>query len=189
MTAVLDPFIPQPDIRERHETVVAAPADLCFEVARTFDLQSIPLVRAIFWLRGELLRSKPNGGSARALTPDSLRAMGWGILEETAGRFLVAGAVCQPWQADVVFTPLTADRFAAYAEPDRVKIAWTLEVEPLGPDRSRFATETRAVATDPDARLKFRRYWRFAGFGIVAIRWLLVPAVRREAERRWRTSE
>jgi hypothetical protein len=42
------------------------------------------------------------------------------------------------------------------------------------------------VATDAPARARFRRYWRWARFGIVAIRLLLLPAVRREAERRWR---
>ena len=47
-----------------------------------------------------------------------------------------------------------------------------------------MATETRAVATDEASRGKFRRYWRFAGPGILLIRKLLLPAVRREAERR-----
>ena len=91
----------------------------------------------------------------------------------------------QPWLADVKFTAIAPQEFAAYAEPDQVKIAWTLEAEELAPDLTRFAQETRAVATDAEARAKFRRYWRWARFGIVAIRLLLLPAVRREAERRW----
>jgi hypothetical protein len=41
------------------------------------------------------------------------------------------------------------------------------------------------VATDAEARRRFRRYWRWARFGIVAIRLLILPAIRREAERRW----
>jgi hypothetical protein len=187
MTPVLDRFIPQPDIRERHETVVRALAELVFEVARGFDMKSIPLVRAIFWLRGKLLRTRaPASARPKGLDTDALRAMGWGVLAEVPGRLFVAGAVCQPWQADVVFTPVAPDRFAAYAEPDRVKIAWTLEAEPLGPALSRFATETRAAATDAQARASFRKYWELAGIGILAIRWLLVPAVRRQAEARWR---
>ena len=51
---------------------------------------------------------------------------------------------------------------------------------------STLATETRAVATDAEARARFRRYWRWARFGIVAIRWFMLPAIRREAERAWR---
>ena len=69
-----------------------------------------------------------------------------------------------------------------------VKIAWTLEVEPLAPARTRFRTQTRVVATDDAARRKFRRYWRMFGMGIVLIRLLLLPAVRREAERRARST-
>ncbi len=98
------------------------------------------------------------------------------------------GAVTQPWKADVKFTPVAPDRFAAFAEPDLVKIVWTLETEPLGATLTRFRTETRAVATDGAAQRKFLRYWRWARFGIVLIRWLLVPALRREAERRARTA-
>jgi hypothetical protein len=69
-----------------------------------------------------------------------------------------------------------------------VTIAWTLEAEPLGPALTRFASETRVRATDEAARTRFRRYWRRFGIGILAIRWLLNPAVRREAERRWQAS-
>ena len=112
--------------------------------------------------------------------------MGWGVLAREPGRCFVAGARCQPWLGDVVFTPVSPAEFAAYAEPNQVKIAWTLEVESLGPDSSRLATETRAVATDEAARKRFRGYWRWARFGIVAIRWLMLPAIRRQAERDWR---
>jgi hypothetical protein len=119
--------------------------------------------------------------------PESMTSR-WGLLAEQPGQFFVAGAACQPWQADVVFTPIAPALFASYALPDRVKIAWTLETEALGPAVTRFATETRAAATNGPSRARFRRYWRFARIGIVAIRWLLVPGIRREAERRWRTA-
>jgi hypothetical protein len=80
---------------------------------------------------------------------------------------------------------LPPEAFAAYVEPDQVKIAWTLEVEWLGPARTRFIHETRAVATDDEARRRFLRYWRWARFGIVTIRYLMMLAVRRLAEARW----
>ena len=43
------------------------------------------------------------------------------------------------------------------------------------------------VATDPDARQRFLRYWRWARFGIVLIRWLMLPAIRRQAEAEFNT--
>jgi hypothetical protein len=45
------------------------------------------------------------------------------------------------------------------------------------------------VATDAQARKKFLRYWRRFKIGIVTIWRLLLPAIRREAERRWRLSD
>jgi hypothetical protein len=114
--------------------------------------------------------------------------LGWICLAEEPGHFFVAGAACQPWQADVVFSAIAPEQFAAYAGPDQVKIAWTLEAENVGPALTRFATETRVVAIDDQARAKFRRYWRKFGIGIVMIRRLLLPVLRRQAERQWRAN-
>lgn len=185
MSTLIDDFIPKPDVRERHSTVVHAPADLVFEVANELDLFSIPPVAAIFRLREKLLGSTAAPRQPRGLVAETL-ALGWGRLAERPHRELVMGAVTQPWQADVVFTALPAEQFAAFAEPDLVKIVWTLEAEPIDPTHTRFATETRVRSTNEWARRRFRRYWRFAGYGIVLIRWLALPAVRREAERRFR---
>jgi hypothetical protein len=183
---LLDRFIREADVRGRHETTVRAPAAFVYEVARDFDLRSVAAVRAIFDLRAWLLGSRGPARLGRAGFVAETLAMGWGRLHEEPGRCYVAGAICRPWLADVVFTPLPPERFARYREPDRVRIAWTLEVEPLGAGLTRLATETRAHATDPASRARFLAYWRRAGVGIVAIRWLLLPAIRREAERRWR---
>ncbi|GMV58119.1 MAG: hypothetical protein AMXMBFR72_12300 [Betaproteobacteria bacterium] len=183
--APLDRFIPQPDVRERFEIVIAAPADLVMQTAVEFDMQSLPLVKAIFRLRERFMRATPAAPRKPQGIVAETRALGWGLLLETPGRLIACGATCQPWLADVKFTPIAPEQFAAYAEPDQVKIAWTLEAEPLGPATTRFAQETRAIATDASARAKFRRYWRWARFGIVAIRLLLLPAVRRTAQRRW----
>lgn len=183
MPLPLDQFIPEPDIRERFDTVVKAPAELVIDVAKSFDMQSIWLIRTIFRLREIIMGSggkprKPQGTLAET------RSLGWGTLIEEP-TLIVCGARCQPWMENVKFTAIPADEFAAYAEPGQVKIAWTLEAEELEPEVTRFAHETRAVATDAFAKAKFARYWRWARFGIIAIRLLLMPAIRREAERRW----
>lgn len=96
------------------------------------------------------------------------------------------GAVTQPWHADVVFRPLPPSEFAAFSEPDYVKIVWTLRADPIDPNGSMFRTETRAVATDSTARARFRRYWSFLSPGIILIRWASLRTLKREAERRAR---
>ncbi len=189
MASGIGSFIPAPDRAHRHEIEVRAPAELVFEVAEQFDLGSLRAVRAIFWLRAKLLRAKvppPRhmGGLVEAMT-----RIGWGILAREPGRLVVLGSVTEPWLADVKFRALPPDGFAAFTGTTQVKIAWTLEATPLGPARTRFGTETRAVATDEEARRRFSRYWRIFGAGIVLIRLLLLPAVRREAERRFRAMD
>ncbi len=182
MAGLLDRWLPAPDIREQFGIPVQAPADLVYEITAGFDVQSLPVVRAIFWLRTAMM-----GGTAASRWPSDgfltdVRRMGWGVLAEEPGRVFVAGASCQPWQADVVFEPRSAGDFLAFSAPDRVKIAWSIEVTPTGPAQCRLTTETRAVATDDASRRRFLRYWRWARFGILPIRWLLLPAIRRRAQ-------
>jgi hypothetical protein len=131
--------MPTSDVRERHEIVVRAPADVTLDVARTLRLTSIPIVRAIFWLRARAMGAKGEDWLGHGGFVDEALAAGWGVLEDSPGRLLVAGSVCQPWLADVVFRRVPPAEFASYAEPHLVKIAWTLE----WPSRSR---RTNAVA-------------------------------------------
>lgn len=180
----LEAFIPQPDVRERFSVLVEAPAALVLDTACHLDLQALPLVRAIFRLREILMRaSVANARQARGILAETL-SLGWGLLLRD-DHLVIVGARCQPWRGDVIFTAIPPDEFAAYAGPEQVKIAWTLEVEAIGPARTRFRHETRVVATDQAARRRFRRYWRWARFGIIGIRYVMMPAVRREAEARW----
>jgi hypothetical protein len=181
----LERFIPHPDVRERFETTIRAPASLVMDVAGKFDMQSLPAVKLIFRLRERLTRATRPGPRTPQGILEETRALGWGLLAEQPGRFVVCGATCQPWLANVVFSAVAPDQFLAYAQPDHVKIAWTLEAAEIGPDLTRFGQETRVVATDLQARIRFRRYWRWARVGIIAIRLLMLPAIRKEAERRW----
>jgi len=183
--ARLDRFIPDPDVRERFETTVRAPAGVVMEVATRFDMQSPLLVRAIFRLREALLRAAPHSPRVPRGLLDETTRLGWGLLAEEPGRWVACGARCQPWLADVKFVAIPPEDFAGYAEPGVVKIAWSLEAIEIAPNITRLAQETRAVSTDAAARAKFLRYWRWARVGIIAIRLLMLPAVRREAERRW----
>jgi len=183
--ALLDRFIPTPDIRERFEITIHAPSAVVMQVATTFDMQSVRAVKATFWLRDTLLGAKNQSRRTPQGILEETRNLGWGVLDEQPGRFVVCGARCQPWLADVRFSAVSPGQFASYSEPDQVKIAWTMEAEEIAQDVTRFAQETRAVATDMDARKKFLRYWRWARFGIIAIRLFMLPAVRRRAERQW----
>jgi hypothetical protein len=183
--ALLDRFMPDYEVAERHHVRVAAPAAITLAAATEADLMGSPIVRAIVRAREVVLRAKPTERRPTGLL-DEMTALGWRVLAELPGREIVVGAVTQPWKANVVFRGLPPDEFSAFDEPGYVKIAWTLRADPLESDESVFRTETRVVTTDPTARRLFRWYWARFSPGIVLIRQVLVRRLKREAERRAR---
>lgn len=181
---LLDQFMPVYEVAERHHVHVAAPAEITFEAACEQDLMGLPIVRAIFKTREIVLGAEPDTTAHPRGLLGFTKSIGWGTLAEVPDREVVMGAVTQPWYADVVFRPLPPGEFAAFNEPDHVKIVWTLRADPTGPHDSIFRTETRVVTTDTTARSKFRWYWARFSPGIVLIRWLSLGPLRRDAERR-----
>jgi hypothetical protein len=186
MSATIDRFIPSAEVRLRHETIVRAPAALVFDVAEHLEIDSIAVVRTIFWLRAKLLGARYEREPMRKGLVEAMLGLGWAMLAYTPGRELVMGSVTQPWVGEARFRAVPAESFASFLQPGLVKIAWTLEAESLGPELTRFSTETRVLATDENARKKFRAYWRKFRIGIVMIRWLIAPALKKKAERRYK---
>jgi hypothetical protein len=177
-----DKFLPEFEVRERHEVTVLAPAEITYDLAYHLDLESSPIVRAIFAARALLFRS-----TAAERTPSSeflqqAVALGWSILDEQPGSKLILGAVTKPWEANVEFIGVPAAEFAKFNDPGFAKIVWTLEVDALSPDTSVFRTETRVATTDAESRRKFRRYWSFTSPGILLIRREALRIVKKGAE-------
>ena len=128
---LLDRFVPVYEVAERHHIRVAAPADITFASACEQDLMALPVVvRAIFKARELVLGADADTSARPRGLLAFMKSIGWGVLADVAGREVVMGAVTQPWQADVVFRPLPPDAFAAFDEPDYVKIVWTLRADP-----------------------------------------------------------
>ena len=181
---VLDTFMPHYDVHERHVVPVTAPPEVVLRAAAEQELESSRIVRAIFKGRELILRSKPDDTARPKGLVAVTTSMGWGVLAETP-REIVVGAVTKPWQANPVFRAVAPEAFAAFCEPDYVKIVWTLRAEPRHDGGTLFWTETRAVATDAGARRKFRRYWAFLSPGIILIRKALLAALPEHADRAW----
>jgi len=184
---LLDRFMPVYDVVDRHRIRVKVPAVIALAIARDMELFQLPVVRAIVRGRELALRAGPD----KRLRPCGLLAeaqsLGWGVLAEVPGREIVVGAVTRPWEADVTFRSVPAGDFAAFAEPDYVKIAWTLRADPLDEKSAVFRTETRVLPTDAAARAKFRRYWPVFSPGIKLIRRMALREVKSQAARRARS--
>lgn len=181
---LLDQFIPEYDVVERHHVRVAAPAPVTLEAAREQDLLQSPFIRAIFKTRETVLGAAPGDPEQPRGLLAAVQSLGWGVLADVPGREIVMGAVTRPWEANVVFRALPPEEFESFSQPGFVKIAWTLRADPLDGHTSLFLTETRALATDPMTRERFRRYWAFASPGIALIRRLSLNPLKRDAERR-----
>ena len=123
-----NPSSPAPIAREHFAVTVRAPHALVYDVACNFDMQSIWSVRTIFRMRERIMGSSGGVRVPRGFI-EELRGLGWGCLLERPGELFVGGAVCQPWLADVKFRAVLPEKFAGFAEPDLVKIAWTLEAQ------------------------------------------------------------
>lgn len=182
----LDRFMREYDIVERHHVRVAAPADVTFAALMDMDLEESTVARAIFKGRELLLGADASTKSPTRGLVAVTRELGWAVLAHVPGREIVMGAVTQPWKANVVFRGIASEDFAAFNEPGYVKIVWTLRADAAGERASIARTETRARATDAEARRRFRWYWARFSPGIGLIRALSLPLVQKEAERRAR---
>jgi hypothetical protein len=181
---LLDRFMPEYEIVERHSAEVEAPAEITFETACSVDFADSRIARAVFKFRDLLFGTKPSAEELPGGLLAKTKALGWGVLAEVPGREIVMGAVTQPWMSNVVFRALSPEEFVSFRHPEYVKIAWGLCADPVNAGESIFRTETRAQACGPVARSKFRRYWAFLSPGIILIRMAMLGPVRREAERR-----
>jgi hypothetical protein len=180
-------FLPNAEIREVHQADVHAPADVAFDVARKVDIGQSPIVRAIFTARAWFM------GAASADSPpepflDQILRIGWGVLEETPHREIVLGAVCKPWEADVKFRAIPVQEFAAFSEPENVKIVWNLKTEPIDDDNARVVIDTIAAATGPESRRRFRKYWALVSPGVSLIRMESLRLMKSDAEREFRNA-
>jgi hypothetical protein len=184
---LLEAFMPAYDVVERHCIRVEAPAAVTLAAAGEQDLFHLPLARIICKTRELVLGATPDDSHPRGLLA-AVRSLGWGTLAEVPDREIVMGAVTKPWEANVTFRALPPREFTSFSEPGFVKIAWTLRADPVDDETSIFLTETRAVATDASARARFRRYWAFVSPGIALIRRVSLRPLKREAERRVRSS-
>ena len=153
----LDEFMPRYEFAERHRVRVEAPPERVDRALRELTLADVPLVRALFALRG-----LPRRG--RVL--DVVAGLGR-VLEDVPGEGVVLGLRGQFWR------PLGGHDAGPAAEA-----VADFRVEGEG-----LSTETRVHVEDPAARRKFQRYWLVVRpfSGLIRIR--VLRAAKRRAER------
>jgi hypothetical protein len=184
--SLLDQFIPEYEVVERHSVQVAAPSETTLAAAGEMDLLQSPIVRCIFKGRELVLGGHPDNLRHPRTLLAQAKELGWVVLGEVPGREIALGAVTRPWVANPVFRPLPPAEFAGFHEPGYTKIAWTLRADPISASASVARTETRVATTDQTARAAFRRYWSLVSPGVELIRRVSLRLIKAEAERRYR---
>jgi hypothetical protein len=183
MTA-LDRLIPNPHrVELDHVDLDAEPARV-WELIRHGDLGRSPLIRALFALRTLPSRLAGETGDMRLRLDDlvsSPERPGFQVLAEDAPREVAVGAIGKVWKADIPFVHVAnADAFAAFAEPDFVKVAWAVRVSPRGERGTRVEFELRVDATDEASWRRFRAYFRIIGPASHFIRRSLLASLAHE---------
>ena len=130
--------------RERHSLRVDASPDAALAAARETRLDDVPLVSALFRLRG--LRAAPRGPIWVSMQAQGFR------LHDPETLVLIG----RPWSPRGGIRP--AADFIGFTEPGYAKMAVDLRALPDG-DGARLETETRVFLTDASSRRRFAVYW------------------------------
>lgn len=154
----LDEFLPEYDVRERHERDVGAGPETAVAAALGTPVAPDGLVRVLFRMRG-----LPGGGSVLG----SLRAIGLTPLVDEPD-CVVLGAAGRPWSPRARLFPF--DKAGA----GQVRIIVEISAVAVEPALSTLATETRVAAMDAASRRAFRAYWLAVGpfSALIRRRWL-----------------
>lgn len=162
---LIDDWLPEYDVGERHDIVVPVGPERALELARNAPAASDGIVRALVTARGMIARDQTIEGF--------FAAHRFVVLAETPTEWVV-GAVGAVWRPRGGLVPLADPDAWRAAEPcGTIKAAADFRAEPI-PGGSRLTTETRVKAMDDRARRLFRAYWIAVGpfSAFIRRRWL-----------------
>lgn len=187
--SVLDRYLPEFDVRERHTRLMQADISAVQTAIRRTDLTAIPTVRALLVLRAMpgRLRARLGKGAVPVPPPFTLADMGragWTPLAQNPDE-LAFGTLTQPWRVgDEAPLQVDAESFTALSTPGYAKIAFSIRADPDGPSRTQVTTETRVATTDPLSRKRFKAYWVVVGPFSALIRRLILRRMALLVEQR-----
>jgi hypothetical protein len=180
----LDKLIPTPRLLEEDHIDVTASAEEAWQLVRHADLARTPLIRALFWLRSIPDRVAGHAPEASAIHLDDLISSperpGFKVMWIDPPHEIAVAAIGKVWEPEIPFVYLPdAARYAAYAEPDFIKVAWAIRIESLG-HAARLSLELRVDATDDASWTKFQHYFRLIGPGSRFIRRSALASLAKE---------
>jgi hypothetical protein len=164
----LDCLIPTPRLLEVDEQDIGAPVSEVWQAVRHGDLGRSGLIRALFALRTLPDRLLARPAQSAALNLDAMCSTpeepGFQVLWDEPPHAVAVAAIGKVWVPNIPFVHVAdADAYAAFDQPDYVKVAWSLLLRETHPERTLLTIEVRVDATDEAAWQKFVAYFRLIG--------------------------
>jgi hypothetical protein len=192
---LIDDFMPEFLVRERHHLHIAAPAEEVYAALRSTDFGRARVIRWLLWLR--VLPAAISLGargirdlarrSAEPLDLDAFERQGFAILAEDPPRELLIGLEGAFWRPGGALRPVDRTAFCRAAPPGVARAAWNFTITPDGARGCRVATETR-VRAGAGTHLPLRLYWLVIRPGSGLIRRQMLRAVRDQVQEGHRTT-
>src|SRR5688572_13579274 len=113
---LLDRFMPEYEVVERHHIRVGAPPATTMAAAKDLDVMGSALARGLFKARAWALGGTGETRELPRALAEQVQSIGWRVLAEVPGREIVFGAVTKPWDADPEFRGIPASDFKAFHE-------------------------------------------------------------------------
>ncbi len=176
---LIDDFLPDYDVCERHQIKVHAPLQEVYAAVRQLDLSEAKLSMLLFRLRGLRACLRPSS----QFNLDHFLQMGFILLGEKPEEELVLGLVGQFWKPSGELRRLNPENFRSFNERGYAKAVWNFSLS-VRPDQTvLLETETRVKCLDETSRRRFRFYWMMIGGFSGLIRRDVLRAIKRNAER------
>ena len=188
---LIDEFLPEYLVVERHAIDVQAPPDVVYRAIRSADLAGAVGVRLLLALRAlpaALLGGRAGlaalaGRRRSPVTLDDFQRHGFAVLAENPPKELLIGLVGAFWTPRGGLRVTDAARFREPQPSGTARAAWNFVVEARDADSVRLSTETRVAPADAASARRFRAYWLFVRPWSGLTRRSMLRAIRREAER------
>ena len=174
---LLDDYLPEYEVVERHRAVIDLPQAELWEAFQRTDFSRSFWIRTLFRLRGLAVKQ----AMPVPMTFATMQHWQFEPLDEVEPDYMVIGLVGKFWTPTGHLQQIDRESFLGSNWEGFAKCAFSFEFEPVEDGSTAVATETRVHTADERSRRAFLRYWRLIGPFSRWIRRLMLQQIERQA--------
>ena len=172
----LDDWLPDPQVRTRHERTAQATPDGLWRAAETVQVCDAPML-------GRIVRWRIPGTPRDMPFRDLFRCYPFTVLAE-GERWMASGLCGRIWTLQRDYPRIDSPQdFLAWDRPGTVRVLFAHWIEPASDGQAAIVSESRVQAVDRRAGLRLRALWALIGRSerLIGAEALRVAARRAEA--------